>query len=363
MTSVVAAASAVLTVNEALAMGERALGAISAGEVWVFGEISGLHTSPSGKVYCTLLSEGARLRVCIPPREARRISDRLHAVGVKLADGQAVRVRGRLGCVAAAGAVELRVSGVDPTVTVGATEIARRQLRQKLIAAELIGIQRAFVLPPFPQRVLLIGPEGAMAEEFLSGLNGSPWKWAVTFTPTRGEGLETPAALADAIRTPPEPPQVIVLARRASANPAAYDSEVLARAVCTAAAPVISVGGQGRQGGQGGQHAMVDECAWSAVAAPAAAAELLNRHMTDTSDRVCAKRHSIMQSAQQWTDRNQADVDARMAAIRLAAGDALAGYRVAEAETAVRRAHIQLAVVLAALTAVLIAFVAMGLLK
>jgi hypothetical protein len=52
-----------------------------------------------------------------------------------------------------------------------------------------------------------------------------------------------------------------------------------------------------------------------------------------------------------------------MAAIRLAAREALAGYRVAEAETALRRAHVQLAVVLAALTAVLSAFVAMGLFK
>jgi exodeoxyribonuclease VII large subunit len=364
MMSVVPASSTVLTVSEALAMSDRALGVTSAGEVWVSGEISGLQRTASGRLYCTLHGDGGRIRVCAMARDACRLNDRLQAVNVTLGDGQAVRLKGRLGCAPATGVVELRVTGVDPAVTVGATELNRRRLRQRLIAAELIGRQRALVLPPFPQRILLIGPDGALAEEFLAALNQSPWKWSVTFMPTKGDGLDTPEALAGAVERPPDSPQVIVLARRSSAASAAYDSDTLARAVCTAAVPVMSAGAGGGQSTQSTQstqnRAIVDECAWAAVATPAAAAELLNQHMVATSDRIVAKRDSVLQAAKVWTARNQAEVDDRLAAIRQAATQALAVYRVAEAEKAVRRAHAMVAVAFAALAAVLIALVVMG---
>jgi exodeoxyribonuclease VII large subunit len=357
MTNVVPASSVGLTVSEALAIGDRALGATSAREIWVYGEISGLHATPSGRLYCTLQGDGSRLRVCAAARDARWMNDRLRAVGVTLADGQAVRLRGFLGCVPTTGVVELRVSGIDPAVTVGATELARRRLRQTLIAEELMGTQHALTLPPFPQRVLLIGPDGAATEEFIGGLNQSPWKWALTFMPTRGEGLDKPDALAESIRTRPDAPHVIVLVRRAAAGTAAYDGEVLARAVCRAEVPVISVGSQG------GERAIVDDCAWSAVATPAAAAELLCRHLANTSDRICAKRTTVLRAAESWSDRNQADIEARVAAVRQAGREALGAYRVRQAETAVRRAHAQLFVTLVALAVVLAAFVVMGLLR
>jgi exodeoxyribonuclease VII large subunit len=358
MMSVVPASSTVLTVSEALAMSDRALGATSAGEVWVSGEISGLQRTASGRLYCTLHGDGGRIRVCAMARDARRLNDRLQAVNVTLGDGQAVRLKGRLGCAPATGVVELRVTGVDPAVTVGATELNRRRLRQRLIAAELIGRQRALVLPPFPQRILLIGPDGAMADEFFAVLNQSPWKWSVTFMPTKGEGLDTPEALAGAVEYPSDSPHVILLARRSSAASGAYDSDILARAVCAAAVPVISAGTQSPQIAQ--NVTIVDECAWVAVATPAAAAELLNQHMVTTSDRIVAKRDGVLQAAKVWTARNQAEVDGRLAAIRQAATQALAVYRVAEAEKAVRRAHAMVAVAFATLAAVLIALVVMG---
>jgi exonuclease VII large subunit len=356
MMSVVPASSVVLTVIEALSMGDRALRAVSAGEVWVYGELAGLHSAPSGRLYGTLQADGARLRLCAGAREAGRIGDQLRAVGVTLTDGQAVRLRGFLSSSPVTGVMELRVTGFDPAVSIGPTELARRKLRQKLIADELIGRQKALTLPPFPQRVLLIGPE-AVAEEFLGGLNRSPWKWTVTFMPTRGEGLDTPDALAAAISYPPDTPQVIVLARRVAAGTAVYDSEAVARAVCQSDVPVISIGSYG------GERVIVDHCAWSAVAAPAAAAESLSRHMTNTSDLICAKRTSVLHAAQTWTDRNQADVDARMAAIRQAGRQALTGYRIRKAERAVRRAHALMVAALVALVALLVVCVAMGLFR
>jgi exodeoxyribonuclease VII large subunit len=362
MMNVVPASSTVLTVSEALAMSDRSLGATSAGEVWVAGEIFGLQRTASGRLYCTLHGDGGRIRVCAMARDARRLNDRLQGVNITLGDGQAVRLKGRLGCAPATGVVELRVTGVDPAVTVGATELHRRRLRQRLIAAELIGRQRALVLPPFPQRILLIGPDGALAEEFLGALNQSPWKWSVTFMPTKGEGLDTPEALAGAIEHPPDGPQVIVLVRRSSAASAAYDSDTLAGAVCTSAIPIVSTGGgQSTQSSQSSpSRAIVDECAWAAVATPAAAAELLNRHMATTSDRIVAKRDGVLQAARVWTAGNQAEVDARLAAIRQAAARSLTAYRLAEADKAVRRAHALVALAFAALAAVLIALVVMG---
>jgi exonuclease VII large subunit len=364
MINVVSASSTVLTVSEALAMGDRALGVTSAGEVWVSGEIFGLQRTASGRLYCTLHGDGGRIRVCAMARDAHRLNDRLRAVNVTLGDGQAVRLKGRLGCAPATGVVELRVTGVDTTVTVGPTEQHRRGLRQRLIASELIGRQRALDMPPFPQRILLIGPDGVLADEFLGALNQTPWKWSVTFMPTKGEGLDTPEALAGAVEHPPDAPQVIVLVRRPSAAATAYDSETLARAVCSAAVPVISAGGPvtaGPQSAQNTQHrTVVDECAWAAVATPAAAVELLNQHLVTTSDRIVAKRDGVVQAAGGWTARNRADVDARLAAIRQAATQARAAYRVADAEKAVRRAHAMVAVAFATLAAVLMALVVMG---
>jgi exonuclease VII large subunit len=356
MISVVPASSVVLTVSEALSMGDRALRAVSAGEVWVYGEIAGIHLAPPGRLYGTLEADGARLRLRAGAREAGRMTEQLQAVGVTLTDGQAVRLRGFLSCSPTTGMVELRVAGIDTAVTVGATELARRKLRQKLIAEELIGGQKTLTLSPFPRRVLLVGPEAA-AEEFLGGLNRTPWKWAVTFMPTRGEGLDTPDALVAAISHPPDAPQVIVLARRVAAGTAAYDSEAVARAVCRSDVPVISVGSYG------GERVIVDECAWSAVATPAAAADLLNRHMTTTSDLICAKRNSVLHAADTWIERNQADIDARMATIRQVGRQALTGHRIRQAERAVRRTRALLLVALVALAALAIAAVVMGLIR
>jgi exodeoxyribonuclease VII large subunit len=348
---------AVMSVADAVATADRAVVAAAPDQVWVHGEVSGLYRSPAGHLYCTLHGDGARLSVCALGRDARAIDAQLDTVGVSLADGQQVRLRGRLGCYPARGSVELRVTAIDPSIMLGCSELARRQLRQALKAEGAIERQGCLELSLVPERVWLVGPEGDGVEDFISVLASSPWSWDVIFVPTNSEGPSAPEAIAAAIKAAPRETQAIVLARGGGERATiAYDSEGVARAICGATIPVITAIGHSAD------RSVADECAWRSVATPTAAAELLCRRMGDTAEAIETRLIAIGAGAEAALARCRAEIERRSRAVRYAADRASARIQAAHADAALRRAR-RLAVALALLAFVLTAFVLIGALR
>jgi exonuclease VII large subunit len=118
-----------------------------------------------------------------------------------------------------------------------------------------------------------------------------------------------------------------------------YDSEPVARAICTASSPVVSAGAPVSS------RSVADECAWAAVTTPVAAAELLCRQTAVSSDRIAEKHRSILHGAELWVTRSQQELDARITEIHQTAMEALERCRRNREEAATRRARLLIALV------------------
>ena len=156
--SIVPARSAALSVGEAVLMADR--NSATSSEVSVDGEINGLHHSQAGHLHFTLCGDRTGLRVCAHGLDARLLSPPLPP-GAGLADGQVIRVRGRLVCHPDRGIVKLRARTVERVVNGASSAEAalmdRRQLLESLIAEGLLIAQGRLTLPPVPQTIWLVG--------------------------------------------------------------------------------------------------------------------------------------------------------------------------------------------------------------
>jgi exodeoxyribonuclease VII large subunit len=205
-------------------------------------------------------------------------------------------------------------------------------------AEGLLAAQGDLSLPRVPQRIWLVGPEGTGLQSFVGVLDRSPWRWSVIFVPTVSEGADAPWALADAVSAAPREAEVIVVLGSdqlsAAGTLAVYDSEPVARAICTARAPVICALGHR------GELYLAEECAWAAVTTPREAADLLCHRMAHTFNQIQVRYHNVAQVAERRVGQLQPDTKTRTpSAVPTPSGDALGLHGISEAEAAARRAR------------------------
>jgi exonuclease VII large subunit len=225
-----------------------------------------------------------------------------------------------------------------------------------LSAEGLLVAQTELSLPLVPQRVWLVGPEGPGLHALIGVFDRSPWRWSVIFVPTISDGADAPWACADAISAAPEEAQVIVLLGPDKDGPSSngassgmvFDSEPVARAICSAKAPVICALGNR------GDLYLAEECAWGAVATPREAGDLLCRRMAHTFNQVQVRYHNIALAA----DKHEAKEPSPVERVRHPADELLGLQRISRAEDAARRAR-QIVVLLAVVTTLLV-IVALG---
>jgi exonuclease VII large subunit len=250
--------------------------------------------------------------------------------------------------------IELKTAAI-PSKT-GGGAITRRSSRRVLSAEGLFVAQTELSLPLVPQRVWLVGPEGAGLESLIGVFDRSPWRWSVIFVPTSTDGADAPWACADAISAAPEEAQVIVLlgpdkdgsSSKGASNGTVYDSEPVARAICSAKAPVICALGNR------GDLYLAEECAWGAVTTPREAGDLLCRRMAHTFNQVQVRYHNIALVA----DQHETNQRTPVGRIRPPAEEALGEQRIFRAEDAAGQAR-QFVFLLAVVTTLLV-IVALG---
>jgi exodeoxyribonuclease VII large subunit len=339
--SIVRAGSMALSVAEAVLIADRT--STSSSEVSVHGEVKGLHHSPSGHLHFTLCGDRTGLRVCAAGLDDQLLSPPLPP-GAGLAEGQVVRVRGRLMCQSDRRIVKLRATSVELAVGGAASAEAALYGRQLLVdslgAEGLLLAQRRLALPPVPQQIWLVGTEGEQMDDFISVLDDSPWAWDVLYAPAPPYGPEAVQAVSSAISAAPAAADVIIILQQHGWGAwLLYDSEPVARAICNARSPVVTAGGHV------GNRSVADECAWAAVSTPVAAAELLCRQTAVSSDRIAEKHRSVLHSAEVWVSRSQTELDARMTDIHEAAMEALDRCRRAKEDATARRGRLLIALV------------------
>jgi exodeoxyribonuclease VII large subunit len=221
------------------------------GEVWVEGEISSLRRSPAGHVYLDLIEPGepgqpplAALPVSLFASARQHVNRVLRRAGIgKMGDGMRVRIRGKVDVHAARGRLHLRMSGIDPTYTLGLLVSERDRLVAQLEQEGVLGRNGALALPPMPATLGLVTSDGSAAmADFLHELELSGLGWRVVAVDVRVQGAGADRHVAAGLRAVAAAgADAVALVRGGGSriDLATFDSEVVARAIATLGVPVV----------------------------------------------------------------------------------------------------------------------------
>jgi exodeoxyribonuclease VII large subunit len=250
-------AAPTFTVGELIDQANVALAGMFPGEVWVEGEIHNKgRPSAAGHTYFSLVEartdpltgrkQNATINVALFNKARDRVNRHLRRAHgqVRMDDGVRVRLRGTVAIYPASSTFQMVMVGIDPTFTLGSLAAERAALLGRLEVEGLIGANAARTLSPLPLRVALIASRGSAAEaDLLHELELSGLAFHLTRIDTRVQGVDAPDELAMALRlTESLPVDVVVLIRGGGARTdlAAFDAEVVARAIAACGHPVLT---------------------------------------------------------------------------------------------------------------------------
>jgi len=297
-------------------------------EVWVRGEIHDLVRPRSGHVYFTLRDPGtggdggAQLSVMLSSSNKQRVNRLLlrGGGGVRMTDGTEVRIRGRLDWYEPRGQLQLLMTSIDPAFTLGQLAAARAELLDRLRSEGLLVANALVPMPAAPLCIGLVTSVGSAAEaDVLDELRRSGFRFEVTVADVRVQGPDAPAAVAAAVtglsRTRVD---VVIVARGggAATDLAAFDTELVARAIAGATRPVVT--GIGHET----DRSVADEVAHTAAKTPTAAAQHVVELVGLALDRAERAWHRIAVLGVHALDRADAHLDRASARAGVAARSA-----------------------------------------
>lgn len=282
-------------------------------EVWIRGEIRNLSRGRAGMVWFDLVEPvpggdhtrppTARLPVVLFDAARRRVNARLHQAGggVRMSDGTEVRVRGRLGWYTPGGRLQLQMSDIDPSFTLGRLAADRERLLRALDAEGLLTRQQARPRPVVPLRIGLVTSAGSAAEhDVLDELRASGLGFRIVRADVRVQGPSAPRSVARGLRAMARRGVDVVLLVRgggATTDLAAFDSEPIARAVATL--DVVVLTGIGHDV----DRSLADEVAHTAYKTPTACAQAVVEDVRAFEQRLVACWQEVAGAAERRTRR------------------------------------------------------------
>ncbi|MEY2460969.1 MAG: exodeoxyribonuclease large subunit [Acidimicrobiaceae bacterium] len=276
-------------------------------ELWVRGEIANLSRPPSGHVYFDLVDGDCSLAVTLWASDRQVVNAVLRRSGgaVRMTDGTEVRIRVRVSWYAKRGQVSLRMLSIDTAYTLGRLAEARELLLRRLQTEGLMARQPALVMAPVPLTVGLVTSENsAAAHDFLQTLEASGFAWKVVLADARVQGLEAEASVLEALdRLLAFPVDVVCIVRGGGARTdlAAFDSEVIARAIASYPLPVLT--GIGHEI----DTTVADLVAHRRCLTPTACAGALVERVSEWYARLHDRRRSIIRAALRAVDTTTLD--------------------------------------------------------
>lgn len=316
-------ADAAFTVAEFYDRVKTALRAEFPAEVWVTGEIRKV-TVKGGNRYLELADHDApqgrgraALDVACWARDWPLIGAELQSVGLELTEGLVVRIRGRVGVWEAAAKLRFSMTDLDVAALLGGIAAARRKLLLALEGEGLLEANRRLGVPLVPMRLGLVTSAGSEAyRDFTGQLERSAYAFDVRLEACLVQGTEAPQQIAAAIgRLQDFRPDVIVLVRGGGARGdlAAFDSELVARAIATSRHPVWT--GIGHTG----DRSVADEVCQRALITPTGCGEAVVAAVTAYLEGVEGAAQAIAGRGRAVLDRAGTRVDERRGRLARAA--------------------------------------------
>jgi len=208
-------------------------------QIWVEGEVVGLKVGSGGHAYFTLKDDVASLPTAMWRSSIERLKFRL-------ADGQKLRVRGRLGVFVKQGRFQFYADRAEPA-GLGALMIELEQRKQRLAAEGLFDASRKRPLPVWPRRIgVVTSAHGAAFHDILKvARRRCPME--ILLAPALVQGSEAAGsirrALARLVRSGRV--DVIIVGRGGGSleDLFAFNDEALARDIAACPIPVVSAVG------------------------------------------------------------------------------------------------------------------------
>ena len=254
-------------------------------EVWVRGEIRNLSRGSTGTVWFDLVEPApggdlgrpaiGTLPVVLFDKARRRVNNQLRAAGgsVRMENGTEVRIGGRVEFWSPRGRLQMMMSDIDPAFTLGRLALDRERLLRLLEAEGLLARQQRLAFPLVPLRVGLVTSAGSAAEhDVLHELRYSGIGFRVQRVDARVQGKGAPRSVAAGLHLLEDRGVDVVLLVRGGGSAtdlAAFDSEVIARAVAASSVPVLTGIGHDID------HSVADDVAHAFFKTPTACAQSL----------------------------------------------------------------------------------------
>ena len=220
------------------------------------------------------------------------------------ADGQQVRITGRLAVYEAQGVYQLVVSSLE-TMGLGDLLAALERLKRQLESEGLFDPARKRVLPSFPAVVgLVTSPTGAAVQDMLRiFFDQFGVRAVIRVFPVAVQGADAPAQIASMIRyvSARGLAEVLVVGRGGGSveDLLAFSDERVVRAVAESAVPVISAVGHEID------SPLSDFAADERAPTPTAAAELLSRPWAAVEEALAQVKVELTDAARARLDRTR----------------------------------------------------------
>ncbi len=301
-----------LRVRELCALVDDAITAAFPHEVWVQGSISGLNRSAKGHVYFDLVETNelgqpgaASIPVALFANAKQRVNAILRRTNtIRMHDGVEIKIRGAVQFYERQGRVQLIMSLIDPSFTLGQIEQARAQLLAGLAAEGLLGANGELEWPVLPLRIALVTSSGSAAEaDVVHQLTATGRPFDITVFDCRVQGDDAPAEIAAAITDAGSAGSAtfdlvaVVRGGGARTDLVAFDHERVARAIATCPLPVVV--GVGHET----DHSVADDVAHSFAKTPTACADLIIDGVAKFEHRVSSASRRIASAAMQHLAR------------------------------------------------------------
>lgn len=314
-------------------------------ELWVRGVIRNLKRGRAGMVWFDLVEPApdgepaplTTLPVVLFNTERLRVNARLRDSGnaVRMDDGTEVRVRGRVTFYPPAGRLQLQMSDIDPAFTLGQLAAERARLLRALDAEGLLTRQAALPRPLVPLRLGLVTSAGSAAEhDVLDELRRSGIGFSVVRADVRVQGVLAPRLVAGGLRAVAARGVDVVLLVRgggATTDLAAFDSEVIARAVATLDVPVLTGIGHDID------RSVADDVAYTSYKTPTACAQAVVADVRAVEQRTARAWAGIVSAARRGSQLEAERLRACGRHVALATRQSLAA---ADRDLAVRGARV-----------------------
>lgn len=277
-------------------------------EVWLRGEIRNLKRGNSGMVWFDLVEPApgaqlgrqavATLPIVLFDTARRRVNASLTRAGgsVRMDNGTEVRIKGRVGYWAPGGRLQVQMVDIDPAFTLGRLAADRERLLRQLEAEGLLRRQARLALPLVPLKLGLVTSIGSAADhDVLDELRRSGLGFQVRQADARVQGRTAPRSVAWALRRVATHDVDLILLVRGGGSAtdlAAFDSEIIARAIAELDVPVVTGIGHDVD------HTVADDVALTFFKTPTACAQAMVKAVREFDAQLAYSWHQVASSAQ-----------------------------------------------------------------